>query len=98
MDTSTLFALLDHFQAVYGRVYKYAAGTWWAWNVDERRWEHVAVKLRIARAFSAITKDLFPENLKLQRQVTRDYMIDRLVKGLVPGLITDTLPGDPFSQ
>lgn len=97
MNMSELFMILDDFQTGPGKVYRYVNRTWWGFNVDEARWEHLAVKERMARSLVAITVDLFPDNVKIQKQVTRDYIQDRLIKGLVPRLSSDTLPRDPFS-
>lgn len=93
-----MFKIIDAFQAAYGRVYRYVDRTWWAWNTDEDCWEHLPAKARMSRAITNLVLDLFPGDLTLQRQCTRDYIQDRLIKGLVPGLSAATLPGRPFSQ
>jgi hypothetical protein len=91
MDMTSMFRLLDEFQAVYRRHYRYVAGKWWVLTDDY--WTTHDARVRMGRALVRLAEDIWPEGHSVRRQASRDYMITRLCAGLVPRFLSDRLPG-----
>lgn len=90
------FALMDAFQTIHGWRFRYVNKHWWVWNGFE--WTHLDARQNLAAALAGIGMVVYPENLKIQGQLQRDYIIDAFSKKLVPRLRADTLPGDPVPR
>ena len=91
MDMSTLFVLLDEFQARFRHHYRHVAGKWWV--LSDGYWTTHDARARMARSLLAVADDLWPEGHAARKQVAKDYMITRLCASLVPRLRADALPG-----
>ncbi|HEY6074634.1 MAG TPA: hypothetical protein VIV15_14935 [Anaerolineales bacterium] len=98
MDASQARRLTSEFQTVYGWLFRYVNGSWWAWDVDLACWDWMGVEQRMGAALLALAEDLFPGEEKLHRQVNQIYRQRELIKELRFPLTRATLPADPRSQ
>jgi hypothetical protein len=91
MDMSTIFDLLDEFQARFESRFRYVAGKWWVYA--NGYWTTHDARQQMSKLLVAVAEDRWPEGHSARRQVTKEYMITRLCAGLVPRLRSDRLPG-----
>ena len=98
MDTRHVRVILPYFLAVYGWMFRFVNGSWWAWNVDEEHWDWMDAKGRIGDILVIITRDSFPGEPKILAQIERQYIQEQLIRQLRPHLAHAVLPGSPRSQ
>ena len=98
MDRYQANKITSDFLAVYKPLFRYCNGSWWAWDVDHYHWDWMDAKGRMGDALMTVTRDLFPDNVKIQNQVARPYIQEQLIRAMRPHLMNVVLSQNPFSQ
>ena len=92
MDFDRETDLINAFLASpFGPRHRFIHNKWWA--LDEKGWTQIAAKDRARRALITVTKDTFPEDYELHRQIGMVYMSNRVLGRLMSHILTNYLPG-----
>lgn len=98
MDAHHAKAIINAFRTYHGWRYRYVNGSWWRWDTEHAHWDWMNAAGKMGDDMAAITRSTFPVDPKIQTQVQRQYVQEKLIRELRAHLAHAVLPADPDLQ
>jgi hypothetical protein len=93
VNMTELITLCEAVHADHGWRFRYVDGRWWSYDGDD--WVSFTARQDLAKTIQFVASVMWSDGHSALRQVNREYMIKRLVAGMVPYCRADRLPGCP---